>query len=64
MPLTYRSMFKDGDKPLVGSDNHNLGVRVKPHPYPDVDVEPDGTVSPADGGMYSGPRKLDHLLSY
>jgi len=36
MSLIYRSMLIDRDKPSVGSDTNMLGVRVPPHPRPDI----------------------------
>src|SRR6266513_2698101 len=51
MPLVYRSMLADGDKPLVGNTAKTLGVRVPPAPNPDLPVNADGTVNPRTGGM-------------
>lgn len=67
MPLIYRSMLADGDKPLVGSENNNLGVRVRPHPRADIPVNPDGSVSPSTGGLSVNPSlealtKRPHLV--
>jgi hypothetical protein len=60
MPLVFRSMLGDGDKPKVGSDDNHLGVRVKPHRRPDLPVK-DNAVSPGTGGMSVNPS-LDELV--
>ncbi len=41
VPLIFRSMLTDAGKPLIGSDNNQLGVRTKPHPRPDIPVTGD-----------------------
>jgi hypothetical protein len=51
MPLVFRSMLADGDKPLVGQRSSALGVRV-PH---DITPHDDGTVEPGKGGMSVSP---------
>lgn len=38
MPLIYRAMLKDGDKPRVGSKKNMLGVRVPPDKPFDIPV--------------------------
>jgi len=61
VPLIFRSMLRDGEGPRVGGDNNMLGVRVHPHPRPDVTVNPDGTVSPATGKGMSVAPSLEAL---
>jgi hypothetical protein len=56
MPLIYRSMLADGDKPMVGSTARTLGVRVAPDPKPDISVDPNGLVQPRTGGMSVAPE--------
>ena len=61
MPRVYRSMTRDGDKPLIGDSASALGVRVP------IDIEPDGEgkVHPGSRGMSVAPdwRKLpDHRI--
>jgi hypothetical protein len=56
MPLIFRSMLRDGNKPLVGMETNMLGVRVHPHSRLDIPVNPDGSVSAATGkGMSVAP---------
>lgn len=55
MPLIYRVMACDGDKPKVGPTARTLGVRVPPNPSFDVQVSTDGTVEPGRGGMSVSP---------
>ena len=56
MPLIYRTMTREGDKPKVGPSARTLGVR------PGVDIVPDegDMVLPQTGGMSVAPswRKL------
>lgn len=67
MPLIYRSMTPDGDRPKVGPTARTLGARVPA----DIPVQ-DGHVSPGTGGMsvtpswrdlapHRIPRRLVHL---
>lgn len=51
MPLIYRVMTRDGDKPMVGDTARALGVRLPPSPHADIKVNDDGTVGPGGGGM-------------
>jgi hypothetical protein len=73
MPLIYRAMLADGNKPQVGSAATMLGVRVPPAANPDLPVDPQGNVRPASGGMsvapawrllpvHRIPRRLRHLF--
>jgi hypothetical protein len=64
MPLIYRAMLADGDKPLVGSSNKSLGVRFPPDKHSDIPVEPGGTVQPGTGGLSVAPswRELPSFL--
>ncbi len=52
MPLVYRSMLPDGDKPRVGAEAKCLGVKVPGDMTP---TEQD-TVRPGMGGMSVAPR--------
>ena len=56
MPLIYRSMCKDGEKPLVGCSASALGCRIPPDPKADLPVGSDGTVQPNTGGMSVSPH--------
>jgi hypothetical protein len=47
MPLIYRSMQKDGDRPKLGRTAKTLGVRIPG----DIAVDATGHVSPGTGGM-------------
>lgn len=51
MPLIYRAMTRDGEKPRIGPSARTLGVR------PSVDITPDenGLVIPQTGGMSVAP---------
>ncbi len=51
MPLIYRAMTRDGEKPRIGPSARTLGVR------PSVDITPDenGLVMPQTGGMSVAP---------
>lgn len=64
MPLIYRAMLADSDKPLVGASNKTLGVRFPPDKHSDIPVAPDGFVQPSTGGMSVAPawRELPHFL--
>ncbi|HET6880753.1 MAG TPA: hypothetical protein VFI31_11395 [Pirellulales bacterium] len=55
MPLIYRVMTRDGDKPKVGPTARTLGVRVPPDPSPDIRPKSEGTVEPFIGGMSVAP---------
>ena len=55
MPLIYRTMFSDGNKPVVGSSANTLGVRVAPAVVQDLAVAGDGSVQPGTGGMSVAP---------
>jgi hypothetical protein len=55
MPLIFRTMFADGDKPQVGPTASTLGVRVAPAAKTDVAVDADGNVLPRTGGMSVAP---------
>ena len=55
MPLIYRSMVADGEKPRVGCSAVTLGVRRPPDKNADLPVEADGTVHPNTGGMSVAP---------
>jgi hypothetical protein len=52
MPLIWRGMKIDGDRPQVGRGGQLLGVRVGPFEEGnDVSPDGDGFVRPAEGGM-------------
>lgn len=51
MPKIFRTMQKDGLKPVCGNDSSQLGVRVPPHENPDVTPDGGGFVNPQAGGM-------------
>lgn len=55
MPLIYRAMLADGDRPKVGSSAMALGVRVPPDKHPDIAVGVHGMVEPQTGGMSVAP---------
>jgi hypothetical protein len=56
MPRLYRSMFHDGERPLIGDEQNHLGVRVVADPRPDVQPDGDGYVGPGQGGMSVAPH--------
>lgn len=51
MPKIFRTMQKDGAKPLCGDDSFQLGVRVPPHENSDVTPDDGDFVDPQNGGM-------------
>ena len=51
MPLIYRSMTRDGDKPKIGSSARALGARVRGDERDDISVDSLGHVRPGTGGM-------------
>jgi hypothetical protein len=55
MPLVYRAMLADGDRPQVGPAALALGVRVPPDEHADIAVSVDGLVEPRTGGMSVAP---------
>ena len=68
MPLVYRAMTPDGEKPLIAPSARGLGVR----PGHDIEVSSEGYVEPLNGGMsvapswrelkrHRIPRRLRHL---
>jgi hypothetical protein len=69
MPLIYRAMTPDGDKPKVGPTARTLGVR----PGGDITADENGDVAPGTGGMsvapswrqlklHRIPRRLRHIV--
>jgi len=54
MPLIYRAMTPEGDRPKVGPSARTLGVRV-----PGDIAAPGGQVSPGTGGMSVAPAWRD-----
>ncbi len=67
MPLVYRAMTRDGDKPKVGASARCLGVRVadekQPNKKADVTVDDNGMVRPNTGGMSVAPSWRELPLS-
>ncbi len=60
MPLIYRVMTPDSDRPKLGTTNRTLGIRLAPLKYKDIsELNADGTVAPGQGGMSVGPRLVD-----
>ena len=59
MPLIYRSMSADGDKPLIGASADALGVRVPPAHRSDIVPDASGFVSFGTGGMSVAPAWRD-----
>jgi hypothetical protein len=59
MPLIYRVMTVDGDKPLVANSARGLGVRVGEGPHDDILVDANGQVAPGMGGMSVSPSWRD-----
>jgi hypothetical protein len=55
MPLVYRAMLADGDRPEVGPAALALGVRVPPDEHADIAVGEDGLVETRTGGMSVAP---------
>lgn len=55
MARIYRSMFADGDKPMVGRSATSLGVRIPPDHHPDIVPDAQGIVHPQTGGMSVAP---------
>ena len=55
MPLIWKGMKIDGNKPLVGRSAVSLGVRVGPGENDDVEPDEDGYVHPGQGGMSVSP---------
>ena len=52
MPLVYRTMNQaDDGLPVMGENSKELGVRVPPNPYADVDLESDNVVEQNGKGM-------------
>jgi hypothetical protein len=55
MPVVYRAMVADGDRPKVGPSALALGARVPPDEHPDIVVGVEGMVEPRTGGMSVAP---------
>jgi hypothetical protein len=55
MPLIYRSMLRDGNRPKIGPDKRMLGVKVAGDQYDDITPDSTGNVYPATGGMSVSP---------
>jgi hypothetical protein len=51
MPMVFRSMLSEGNRPLVGDTAQTLGVRTGTVSRPDIAVSADGTVEPRGQGM-------------
>src|SRR5262245_58401499 len=74
MPLIYRSMTVDDDKPLIANTARGLGVRVGTAPEDDVPIDEDDQVHPDNGGMsvapswreleaHRIPKRLKHIVA-
>jgi hypothetical protein len=55
MPLIWRGMKIDGNRPQVGRGAIVLGVRIGPGEHDDVNPDGDGFVHPNEGGMSVSP---------
>src|SRR5260370_3802943 len=55
MPLVYRAMLANGDRPLVGASADTLGVRLPPDEHADIAVNAEGLVEDHAGGMSVAP---------
>lgn len=73
MPLVFRCMLRDGDRPAVGGESYMLGVRVPPHSNADVHPDEAGIVNVRCGGLsvnedwrrmqfYHIPRKFESIV--
>jgi hypothetical protein len=59
MPLIYRVMTVDDDKPSVANNARGLGVRAGDGPHDDIPVGANGEVTPGTGGMSVAPSWRD-----
>ena len=59
MPLIYRAMLIDGDKPRVGPTKKTLGVKPGDDIHDDIPVDENGDVRPGTGGMSVAPAWRD-----
>jgi hypothetical protein len=55
MPLIWKGMKSDGDRPKVGRGAALLGVRVGPGENDDINPDEAGFVRPGQGGMSVSP---------
>lgn len=55
VPLIYRAMTREGDKPKIGPSARTLGVR----PSVDITADENGFVIPQTGGMSVAPSWRD-----
>jgi hypothetical protein len=65
MPLFYRSMLGDGNKPKIGTCGKTLGARLPPAKIFDIPVADNGNVLPKTGGISVAPSLHDlplHLI--
>jgi len=51
MPLMFRAMLRDGDRPKAGPTKKELGVQVGDSRYDDITPDSVGDVAPESGGM-------------
>jgi hypothetical protein len=63
MPLIWKGMKIDGERPQVGHGATLLGVRVGPGVNDDINPDEDGFVRPGQGGMSVSPS-VDALPSH
>jgi hypothetical protein len=59
MPLVYRAMLRDGDKPKIGPTKKTLGVKAGNDPHDDIAPDANGNVWPGTGGMSVVPNWRD-----
>jgi len=55
MPLIYRAMLRDGDRPKIGPSKSMLGVKVGNDWHDDIAADENDNVHPAAGGMSVAP---------
>ena len=55
MPLMFRSMLPDGNRPKVGADKKMLGVKAGSDKHDDIAPDEMGNVHPRTGGMSVAP---------
>jgi hypothetical protein len=55
MPLIFRAMLADGDKPMLGASKRTLGACIGSGPNDDISVDEQDCVHPGTGGMSISP---------
>jgi hypothetical protein len=56
MPLAFRAMLRDGDKPKTGPTKKTLGVKGGNDRFDDIAPDANGNVHPGTGGMSVAPN--------